>query len=153
MSIWQAILIGGWVLAIIAGADKRLAFVMACNFVVTALWPGNIGIVGLADLATIAALASTSARGQVIAALYVVCAMINAAGALLYLPPETTYAILDPIGWIMLVVMANVDAGLRSRFNSSRRVIRRRSAGVVDFMAKRDNVEYGVAMDRGEDQR
>ena len=153
MSIWQAILIGGWVLAIIAGADKRLAFVMACNFVVTALWPGNIGIVGLADLATIAALASISARGQVIAAIYVLCAVINACATMLSLPPSTTYAILDPIGWIMLVVLANVDAGLRSRFNSSRRVIRRRSAGVVDFMAKRGNVEYGVAMDRGEDQR
>ena len=153
MSIWQSILIGGWVLAIIAGADKRLAFVMACNFVVTALWPGNIGIVGLADLATIAALASISARGQVIAALYVVCAVINAAGALLGLPPETTYAILDPIGWVMLVVLANVDAGLCSRFNSSRRVIRRRSNGLVDFMAKRADLGYGVEVDCGEDQR
>lgn len=153
MSIWQAILVGGWVLALCAGADKRLAAVMACNFAVSALWPDQIGIVGLADLATIATLALISTRGQVIAVLYVVCAVINACATMLYLPPETTYAILDPIGWVMLVVLANVDAGLRSRFNSARRSIRRRSIGVVDFMAKRANLGYGVAVDRGEDQR
>ncbi len=151
MSIWQAILIAGWALALLS-CDKRLAAVMACNFAVSALWPGNIGVVGLADMATIVALALISTRGQVIAALYVICAIINASATLLGLPPETTYAILDPIGWVMLVVLANVDAGLRSRFNSAWRVIRRRSFGVVDFMAKRANVGYGVAVDRGEDR-
>jgi len=153
MSIWQAILIAGWVLAIIAGADKRLAFVMACNFAVTALFPDHIGIVGLADLATIAALALISARGQVIAALYVVCAVINASATLLSLPTETTYAILDPIGWIMLVVLANVDTGLRSRFNSFGRFVRRRSVRVVDFMAKRRNICYRLAVDYRKDKR
>ncbi len=152
MSIWQAILVGGFGLALLCKADWRLAAVMACNFAVSALWPGNIGVVGLADLATIAALALISTRGQVIAALYVICAIINASATLLGLPPESTYAILDPIGWVMLVVLANVDAGLRSRFNSAWRVIRRRSFGVVDFMAKRANVGYGVAVDRGEDR-
>ena len=152
MSIWQAILIAGWVLALCAGADRKLAAVMACNFAVSALWPGNIGVVGLADLATIVALALISARGQVIAVLYVICAIINASATLLGLPPETTYAILDPIGWIMLVVLANVDAGLRSRFNSSRRFIRRHSARVVDIMAKRIDLCYHLAVDRGEDR-
>lgn len=152
MSTWQAILVGGWFLALCAGADRKLAAVMACNFAVSALWPGNIGVVGLADLATIATLGLISTRGQVIGTLYVICAIINAAATLLSLPPETTYAILDPIGWVMLVVLANVDAGLRSRFNSAWRVVRRRSIGVVDFMAKRANVEYGVAVDRGEDR-
>lgn len=152
MSIWQAILIAGWVLACIAGADRKLAAVMACNFAASALWPGNIGVVGLADLATIATLGLISTRGQVIAALYVICAIINASATLLGLPGETTYAILDPIGWVMLVVLANVDAGLRGRFNSAWRVVRRRSIGVVDFMAKRANVGYGVAVARGEDR-
>ena len=153
MSIWQAILVGGWVLALCAGADRKLAAVMACNFAVSALWPQHIGVVGLADLTTIAALALISTRGQVIAVLYVICAVINASATLLGLPPETTYAILDPIGWFMLVVLANVDAGLRSRFNSAWRALRRRSNGLVDFMAKRRNLVYGVAVDRGEDQR
>ncbi len=152
MSIWQAILVGGFGLALLCKADWRLALAMACNFAASALCPGNIGVVGLADLATIVALALISTRGQVIAALYVICAIINASATLLGLPGETTYAILDPIGWVMLVVLANVDAGLRSRFNSAWRVIRRRSFGVVDFMAKRANVGYGVAVDRGEDR-
>ena len=153
MSIWQAILVGGWVLAVCAGADKRLAAMMACNFAVSALWPQHIGVVGLADLATIATLVLISLRGQVIAVLYVICAIINASAAMLGLPPETTYAILDPIGWVMLVVLANVDAGLRSRFNSSRRFIRRHSARVVDIVAQRVNVGYRVAVDRREDKR
>ena len=153
MSIWQAILIAGWILALISGADKRLAFVMACNFAVTALWPDNIGIVGLADLSTIAALALISQRGQVIAVFYVICAVINAGGVMLDLPPSTTYAILDPIGWIMLAVLANVDTGLRRRINSFVRLIRRGGFGVVDFMAKRCNIRHGLAMDRGKDKR
>ena len=153
MSIWQAILVGGWFLACIAGADRKLAAVMACNFAVSALWPGNIGVVGLADLTTIAAMALISTRGQVIAALYVICAIINASATLLGLPPETTYAILDPIGWVMLVVLANVDAGLRNRFNSARRALRRHSVRVVDFMAQRVNIRYRVAVDRREDKR
>ena len=152
MSIWQAILVGGFGLALLCKADWRLAAVMACNFAVTALWPGNIGVVGLADLATIVALALISRRGVVIAVLYVICAIINAAATLLGLPPETTYAILDPIGWVMLVVLANVDAGLRSRFNSAWRVVRRRSARVVDIMAKRIDLCYHLAVDRGEDR-
>lgn len=153
MSIWQAILIGGWGLALCAGADKRLAFVMACNFAVTALWPGDIGIVGMADLATIATLSLISARGQVIAAIYVLCAVINAGATMLGLPPSTTYAILDPIGWVMVAVLGNVDAGLRRRLGSYRRSYRRGSFGVVDSMAKRRNLVYGVAVDCGEDQR
>lgn len=153
MSIWQAILIGGWVLAIIAGADKRLAFVMACNFAVTALWPQHIGIVGLADLAAISILALISQRGQVIAALYVLCAVINSCATMLSLPPSTTYAILDPIGWVMVAVLGNVDTGLRRRIGSYRRSYRRGSFGVVDSMAKRRNLVYGVAVDCGEDQR
>lgn len=153
MSIWQAILIGGWGLALCAGADKRLAFVMACNFAVTALWPGDIGIVGLADLATIATLSLISARGQVIAAIYVLCAVINAGATMLGLPPSTTYAILDPIGWVMVAVLGNVDTGLRRRIGSYRRSYRRGSFGVVDSMAKRRNLVYGVAVDCGEDQR
>ena len=153
MSIWQAILIGGWGLALCAGADKRLAFVMACNFAVTALWPQHIGIVGLADLAAIATLALISQRGQVIAALYVLCAVINACATMLGLPPSTTYAILDPIGWVMVAVLGNVDTGLRRRIGSYRRSYRRGGFGLVDFMAKRRNVVYGVAVDCGEDQR
>jgi len=153
VSIWQAILIAGWVLAIIAGADKRLAFVMACNFAITALWPGNIGVVGIADLATIAALSLISPRGQVIGALYVLCAVINACGTLLDLPPSTTYAILDPIGWLMLAVLANVDSGIRGRFNPDRGSAGRGSVGMVDFMAKRHDLRYNMAVDRGENQR
>ena len=153
MSIWQAILIAGWGLALLCGADRRLAAVMACNFAVSALWPEHIGIVGLADLATIVTLALISTRGQVIAVLYVICAVINAGVTLLGLPPETTYAILDPIGWVMLVVLANVDAGLRNRFNSARRFIRRHSVRMVDFMAQRVNIRYRVAVDRREDKR
>ena len=153
MSIWQAILIGGWALALCVGADKRLAFVMACNFAVTALWPQQIGIVGIADLASIGVLAAISRRGAVLAFLYAVCAVINALGHLGHLPTATTYAILDPIGWAMLAVLGNVDTGLRRRFNPHRRSIRRGGFGLVDFMAKRLNLVYGVAVDRGEDQR
>lgn len=153
MSIWQAILIGGWVLALCAGADKRLAFVMACNFAVTALWPVQIGIVGIADLASVGVLAAISRRGAVLAFLYAVCAVINALGHLGHLPTATTYAILDPIGWLMLAVLGNVDAGLRRRIGSPRRSYRRGGFGLVDFMAKRRNLVYGVAVDCGEDQR
>lgn len=152
MSIWQAILIGGWVLALIAGADKRLAIVMACNMAISAMWPDQIGVVGLADLATITALSMISQRGQVIAALYVLCAVINAGATLVGLPADTTYAILDPIGWAMLMVLANVDAGIRRIFNPARRFIRRHSFGLVDFMAQRGHVLRGVALDNRKDQ-
>lgn len=153
MSIWQAILIGGWVLALCAGADKRLAAVMAANFAVTALWPVQIGVVGLADLASMVILMQVSRRGAVLAALYGICAIINALGHLGHLPTDATYAILDPIGWLMLAVLGNVDTGLRRRIGSPRRAIRRGGVGLVDFMEKRRNLVYGVAVDRGEDQR
>ena len=153
MSIWQAILIGGWVLALCAGADKRLAFVMACNFAVTALWPQHIGIVGIADLASIGVLAAISRRGAVLAFLYAVCAVINALGALGHLPTATTYAILDPIGWLMLAVLGNVDTGLRRRIGSPRRAIRRGDFVLLDIVAKWRDDSDGLAVDRGEDQR
>lgn len=112
-SIWQDILIGGWVLALICGADKRLAAIVAGNFTITALWPGLVGVVGIADLATIAALAMLGRRGQALAYLYVIASTVRAGGAAMGFPDATTYAILDPIGWAILAVLGNVDTGIR----------------------------------------
>jgi len=53
----------------------------------------------------------------------------------------------------MVAVLGNVDTGLRRRIGSYRRSYRRGSFGVVDSMAKRRNLVYGVAVDCGEDQR
>ena len=140
-------------LAVTVGrADLRLAAVMACNFAVTALWPDNIGVVGIADIASIAALAAIGGRGFVLATLYIIAAMVNAIGSIAHLPPETTYAILDPIGWVMLAVLANVDTGLRRRIRSVRGSVRRDNLGGVHHVAQRGQSGDGMAVDCGENK-
>ena len=112
MSIWQGILIAGFILAVTVGrADKRLAAVMALNFAVTYAMPNSIGIIGVSDIIAAIVAATFGIRGRIIASMYLISAIINAFGSILHWHPETTYAILDPIGWFMLMVMAHVDSG------------------------------------------
>ena len=130
MSVWQAILIGGWLAAVVIGrADLRAAFIMAANFAITAAFPAHLGWVGIADIATIAALSMLGRRAQVIAGLYVLCAVVNAAGALGGLSTDTTYAIMDPIGWVMLAVLGGLDGGIRRCLAAVRRLVRRYGFG------------------------
>jgi len=138
VSIWQAILIGGWFAAVIIGrADLRVAGIMAANFAITAAFPAHLGWVGIADLATIGALSMLGRRAQVIAGLYVLCAGVNAVGALGGLSLSTTYAILDPIGWVMLAVLGGLDGGIRRGFTAVRGFVRRDGVGHSSVLPQR----------------
>ena len=154
MSFWQAILIGGWLVAVSLGrADREQAVVVAANFAVTAIWPGSVGIVGLADLATIAALSGMGRRGEALAWLYIVAAVIRPMGAALGFDDATTYAILDPIGWAILAVLGNVDTGIGYLLRRSRdalgRYVRRLDRG-RNSVAQRHNPGGSVAVVLGE---
>ena len=148
MSIWQIILIVGWLAAVFIGrADLRVAMIMAANFAVTAAFPAHLGWVGIADIATIGALSVLGRRAQVIAGLYVLCAVVNAAGALGGLSTHTTYAILDPIGWVMLAVLGGLDSGIRRRLAALRDLIRRDGAGHTSVPSQRAFVSRNLSAD------
>ena len=152
MSIWQGILVAGFILAVTLGrADKRLALIMALNFAVTCAMPESVGLVSLADFATASILLAFGQRGQFIALLYLLCAVVNAAGAILQWPSAGTYAILDPIGWLMLVVLGHGDSGIR-RISRSYRGFGGRNRVPAYLAGERDNSRVTVAMVSGENK-
>lgn len=152
MSIWQGILIGGWLLALTVGrADWRVAGVMACNFAISAVAPVSIGLVGIADLATAVVLAALGPRAMFIAALYCLCAVLNAAGHIFQWQPQTTYAIMDPIGWLMLAVLGHGDSGIR-RVSRALRGLGRRGRVPAYLAGKGRDVAVSVAMVSGADK-
>lgn len=156
--IWNLILVVGFLLAITVGrGDLRVAVAMAANFAVSVIVRINlpdgadVGLVSLADFATASVLLAFGQRGQFIALLYLICAVVNAAGAILQWPSAATYAILDPIGWLMLVVLGHGDSGIR-RISRSYRGFGGRNRVPAYLTGKRDNSRVTVAMVSGENK-
>ncbi len=126
MSIWQSVFVLGWVAAVLFGKpDWRIALIVAANFATTYMFPNIIGIVGVTDLLCFLALLHMGIRAQIIGAIYLIMAVINAIGHLSAWPLSTTYAILDPLGWLMLAVLGGADHGLGKIYHTHCNSIRR----------------------------
>jgi len=125
LTIWRAILITGFAIAVYTGRPPRLIIaVMVSNFGATWYLAADPLAVGVADAASAAVLLwSPNVRNRVIATLFSVMVPFYVSGAAMSLQPSTTYAIIDCIALLQLGVIGGIDRGIgriRSRLRGWR---------------------------------
>lgn len=112
MTIWQAIIAAGLLLALLGKPPARLWFAVAGNFIVTMILAENPVPVAIADLMTAAIILGVSTRANIVAGLFALMQPIYIAGFALGWPDATTYACIDLLAYVQLGVMGGVDRGM-----------------------------------------
>jgi len=149
LTIWRAILITGFAIAVYTGRPPRLIIaVMVSNFAATWYLAADPLAVGVADAASAAVLLwSPNVRNRVIATLFSVMIIVYVSDWLWAVPNFATYTIIDCIAFLQLGVIGGLDGGIR------RWIARRRAAGDRPFAFARPVVyirrdaQGGGAMD------
>lgn len=132
MSDWQALYAAAFILVLAFGAPNLfVARVMAVNFLITMALGGDELSVAVLDLLCIAALVGQGPQARVVAALYILMVPIYIAGRANQWPADTTYAIIEALGYGQLMVMGNVGGGMGRRCrNTLRRHFGRSVSGI-----------------------
>lgn len=114
----QQIFVAGLVIATLHGGQWRLAAMMWFNLILTMTFALEPLMVGVADLLCASALITMGARGMVLSALFLLMLPIYVVFWLFSWPISTTYAIVDCIAVVQILVLANVDKYLRNNRRS-----------------------------------
>jgi hypothetical protein len=112
-----------------------LIAILVVDLMFTLAWGEFPLLVGAFDLFCAWALWSAGPRGRVVGGIFVIMQPVYVAGWLFNVPDATTYAIIDVLAYLQLVVLSNADRFLGKRLG--RRLDRSRSNNRVASMAVR----------------
>ena len=141
MSIWQAMLVISFALAVFTGRPKHLLIsVMALNFLITAHYRDDLFAVAVADIVAASILVGEGRREDITAYLFLMMPIIYGAGYYLGLKLETIYALVEVLAYIQIFTIGGWGVGLHRLYRSARRNAGGRPRRSVNPAISRDHV-------------